>query len=49
MKSIKVRISITVDSNLLKILKEQADCEYCSLSQYINLLLKQTIEKKKPG
>ena len=46
MKPLKEKISITIDSDLLLILKEQAEADDRSLSQYINLLLKSTLEEK---
>ena len=46
MKPLKEKISITVDSDLLIKLKEQAEADDRSLSQYINLLLKTALEEK---
>lgn len=43
MKPLKEKVSITIDSDLLQILKEQAEADDRSLSQYINLLLKKQI------
>ena len=49
MKPLKEKISITIDNDLLAKLKEEAEKDDRSLSQYINLILKQhiiTIENK---
>ncbi len=51
MKPLKEKISITIDSDVLQAIKEMAEFDDRSLSQYINLVLKQhmkDIEKKKP-
>ena len=51
MKPLKEKISITVDSDLLEKLKYEAEKDDRSLSQYINLILKQhlkTSEKEDP-
>ena len=52
MKPLKEKISITIDSDLLEKLKREADNDDRSLSQYINIALKQHIskieEKSKP-
>ncbi len=51
MKPLKEKISITIDNDILAKLKERAELDDRSLSQYINIILKQhinTIEKKKP-
>lgn len=47
MKPLKEKISITIDSDLLKDLKEEADKDDRSLSQYINVILKNYIKSKK--
>lgn len=50
MKPLKDRISITIDSDLLEKLRERAEYDDRSLSQYINLVLKrhlEELEKKK--
>ena len=44
MKPLKEKISITVDSDLLQKIKEEAEYDDRSLSQYINLVLKQHIK-----
>ena len=51
LKPLKEKISITIDSDILAKLKEKAECDDRSLSQYINLVLKQhinNIESKMP-
>lgn len=51
MKPLKEKISITIDNDVLTKLKEQAEYDDRSLSQYINIVLKQHIknlEKNKP-
>ncbi len=52
MKPLKEKISITIDNDVLAKLKEKAEYDDRSLSQYINLVLKQHIksieEKDKP-
>ena len=45
-KPLKKKISITIDSDILAILKEDADFDDRSLSQYINIILKQYIRNK---
>lgn len=51
MKPLKEKISITIDNDILAKLKEMAEYDDRSLSQYINLILKKhinSIENKKP-
>ena len=51
MKPLKEKISITIDNDILAKLKERAELDDRSLSQYINIILKQhinTTDKKKP-
>ena len=51
MKPLKEKISITIDNDILAKLKEKAEYDDRSLSQYINLVLKQYIknlEDKEP-
>lgn len=52
MKPLKEKISITIDNDILPKLKYEAEKDDRSLSQYINLILKQHILKieapKKP-
>ena len=45
MKPLKEKISITIDSDLLEKLRTNADKDDRSLSQYINIILKQYISK----
>lgn len=50
MKPLKEKISITVDSDVLEKIREQAEQDDRSLSQYINVVLKdhlKTQESKK--
>lgn len=47
MKPLKEKISITIDSDLLELLKIYAEEDDRSLSQYINLVLKEHIKKQK--
>lgn len=50
MKPLKEKISITIDSDLLEKAREEAEKDDRSLSQYINLVLKEhirNIENKK--
>ena len=43
MKPLKQKISITLDSDLVEILKQYSEDDDRSLSQYINLILKDYI------
>ena len=45
MKPLKARISITLDEDLVNRLKDLADDDDRSLSQYINLILKEYVRK----
>lgn len=45
MKPLKEKISITIDNDVLAKLKERAEYDDRSLSQYINIILKQHISK----
>ena len=47
MKPLKEKISITVDSDVLEKIREEAEKDDRSLSQFINLVLKQHINSKK--
>ena len=47
MKPLKVRISVTLDEEVLERTKELAEEDGRPLSQYINLVLRQHIRKKK--
>ena len=44
MKPLKEKISITIDNDILAKLKEKAEYDDRSLSQYINIILKQHIK-----
>ena len=44
MKALKEKISITIDSDVLEKIKEKAEYDDRSLSQYINLVLNQHIK-----
>lgn len=45
MSPLKEKISITIDSDLLEALRTEAEKDERSLSQYINLILRQHIKK----
>lgn len=45
MKPLKEKISITIDSDLLEKVRYEAERDDRSLSQYINLVLKEHIKK----
>lgn len=40
MKPLKAKVSITIDNNIVEVLKTLAEEDDRSLSQYINLILK---------
>ena len=46
-KPLKEKISITVDSDILELLRDAAEKDDRSLSQYINLVLKEHLKDKK--
>lgn len=46
MKALKEKISITINSDILEKVKEKAEYDDRSLSQYINLVLKRHLEKE---
>ena len=46
MRPLKEKISITIDSDILEKIKVKAEEDDRSLSQYINLVLKQHITKE---
>ena len=46
MRPLKEKISITLDNDLLAKLREKADEDDRSLSQYINLILKKNLEEQ---
>ena len=43
----KVRLSVTLDNDLLQTLREKADYDCRPLSQYINLVLRKHIDEQK--
>ncbi|MDO4419219.1 MAG: DUF6364 family protein [Ruminococcus sp.] len=45
MKPLKEKISITIDNDVLKKLKNYAEEDDRSLSQYINIILKKHVDK----
>lgn len=45
MKPLKEKISITIDSDILDQIREQAEEDERSLSQYINIILSRHIKK----
>lgn len=45
MRPLKEKISITIDSDLLEKVRDEAENDDRSLSQYINIVLKQHIKK----
>ena len=45
MKPLKERVSLTLDNDLLAKLREKAEEDDRSLSQYINLILKKYLEE----
>lgn len=45
MRPLKEKISITIDSDLLEKVRNEAENDDRSLSQYINIVLKQHIKK----
>ncbi len=47
MKPLKEKISITIDSDILEQIRAEADEDDRSLSQYINLILKEHIKSQK--
>lgn len=47
MKPLKEKISITIDSDILKELRKRAEEDDRSLSQYINIILKMHIKKER--
>ena len=47
MKPLKEKISITVDSDVLEAIREEAENDDRSLSQFINIVLKEHLQKKK--
>lgn len=47
MKPLKEKISITLDNDLLEKIREKAELDDRSLSQYINIVLKKHLESPK--
>lgn len=45
MRPLKDRISITIDSDILEKLRDRAEYDGRSLSQYINIVLKRHLEQ----
>ncbi len=45
MRPLKEKISITIDSDILEKIKEEAEYDDRSLSQYINLVLKKHLSE----
>ena len=48
MKPLKEKISITIDSDILEKIRYKAEQDDRSLSQYINIVLKDHIHKSNP-
>ncbi len=46
MKPLKERLSVTVDSDVLAIIRNEAEEDDRSLSQYVNIILKEHIKTK---
>ena len=46
LKPLKEKISITIDADILEKIKYESECDDRSLSQYINLVLKNHINSK---
>ncbi len=49
MKPLKNKISITLDDPVLEAIRDMAEREDRSVSSYINLVLKDHVEKKRQG
>lgn len=47
MKPLKTKVSITLDTNIIEKIKELAEADDHSFSQYINLILKEYLTKQK--
>jgi hypothetical protein len=45
MKPLKTKVSITLDTDILEIVKELAEQDDRSFSQYVNLILKDYLKK----
>ncbi len=48
MKPLKTKVSITLDIDLVDVIKEMAEKDDRSFSQYINLVLKEWVAAKAP-
>ena len=46
MRPLKEKISITIDGDILEKIKQEAEKDDRSLSQYINLILKEHLKNK---
>lgn len=46
MKPLKSKVSITLDSDMIAQLKELAENDDCSFSQFINMILKEYLNQK---
>ncbi len=46
MKPLKEKVSITLDADIVKIIREQAELDDRSFSQFINKILKEYISKQ---
>lgn len=46
MRPLKEKISITIDNDILEIIRQEAEQDDRSLSQYINIILKEHIKAK---
>lgn len=44
MKPLKTKVSITLDSDMLEIIKDLAEQDDRSLSQYVNILIKEHLK-----
>ena len=47
MKPLKQRYSLSLDENIMEELKELAESDDRSLSQYVNMVLKEYLQKKR--
>ena len=47
MRPLKEKISITIDSDVLEKIKAEAESDDRSLSQFINIILKEHLKKEK--
>ena len=46
MKPLKTKVSITLDSDVIEVIKKLAEADDRSFSQYINLILKEYVKKQ---